>query len=223
MRPSYTIPIVFFVLFGTLASCGQKGLNNENSDIQLNMQNTIKETAEQDTITLAGGCFWCTEAIFQRLKGVVSVKSGYSGGEAKNPTYDEVCTGLTGHAEAIQITFNTKEISLAEILKVFFKTHDPTTLNRQGNDSGTQYRSAIFYRNEEQRKMAEEIKEGLDKSGAYNSPIVTEISPLTVFYAAENYHQNYYNQNKNSNPYCQYVIVPKLEKFEHYFSDKIKY
>lgn len=183
----------------------------------------MKDTTAQDTITLAGGCFWCTEAIFQRLKGVVSVESGYSGGNMKNPTYKEVCSGLTGHAEAIQIVYNPQEVSLAEILKVFFKTHDPTTLNRQGNDVGPQYRSAIFYRNEEQQKTALEIKEGLDKSGAFNSAIVTEITPFTVFYAAEDYHQNYYNENKNSNSYCQFVIVPKLEKFEHYFSDKIKH
>ena len=178
--------------------------------------------AKLDTITFGGGCFWCTEAIFQRLNGVVSVESGYSGGKVKNPTYKEVCTGLTGHAECTQIAYNPDTVSLAEILQVFFKTHDPTTLNRQGNDEGTQYRSVIFYRNEEQKKIAEDIKQGLDKSGAYNDPIVTEITPFTVFYKAEDYHQNYFNQNKSSNPYCTYVIIPKVEKFEKYFADKLK-
>lgn len=182
----------------------------------------MNETTHSDTITFGGGCFWCTEAIFQRLKGVVSVASGYSGGKIKNPTYREVCSGMTGHAECTQIVYNTSEISLAEILEVFFKTHDPTTLNKQGADEGTQYRSVIFYRNEEQKNIATDIKNGLDKSGAFNSPIVTEISPLTEFYTAEDYHQNYYNLNKEKNSYCTYVIVPKVEKFEKYFSDKIK-
>lgn len=175
-----------------------------------------------DTITLGGGCFWCLEAVFQRLNGVVSVASGYSGGYIKNPAYKEVCMGTTGHAEVIQVVFDPTVVSLQEILKVFFKIHDPTTLNRQGNDVGTQYRSAIFYHTDEQKTTAEEIIEGLNKSGAFNSPIVTEVSPFTVFYKAEDYHQNYFNQNKNSNPYCQFVIVPKIEKFEQYFSDKLK-
>jgi len=175
-----------------------------------------------DTITFGGGCFWCTEAIFQRLKGVQSVASGYSGGKIKNPTYREVCSGMTGHAECTQVVFNKNEISLAEILEVFFKTHDPTTLNKQGADEGTQYRSVIFYANEAQRKIAEDIKQGLDKSGAFSSPIVTEISPLTVFYKAEDYHQNYFNDNKTKNGYCAIVIVPKIEKFEKYFADKLK-
>lgn len=182
----------------------------------------MSDATKLDTITLGGGCFWCTEAIYQRLNGVVSVTSGYSGGKIANPTYREVCSGLTGHAEVVQIVFDTTKVSLAEVLQVFFKTHDPTTLNRQGNDEGTQYRSSIFYRNEEQRKVAEDIKSGLDKSGAFNDPIVTEIVPFTAFYKAEDYHQDYYNQNKNSNPYCTYVIVPKVEKFEHYFKDKLK-
>lgn len=182
----------------------------------------MSDKSTLDTITLGGGCFWCFEAIYQRLEGVESVSSGYSGGHIKNPAYKEVCNGTTGHAEVIQVTYNPTVVSLEEILKVFFKVHDPTTLNRQGNDVGTQYRSAIFYRNEEQKKIAEDIKAGLDKSGAFDSKIVTEISPFTAFYKAEDYHQNYYNDNKNSNPYCQFVIVPKLEKFEQYFSDKMK-
>ena len=175
-----------------------------------------------DTITIGGGCFWCTEAIFQQLNGVLSVESGYSGGKIKNPTYKEVCSGLTGHAECTQIIYNPSLVSLTEILEVFFKTHDPTTLNRQGNDEGTQYRSVIFYRNEQQKNAAEEIKKGLNSSGAYNAPIVTEIVPFTVFYKAEDYHQNYFNQNKDKNPYCSYVIVPKIEKFKKYFAEKLK-
>ncbi len=182
----------------------------------------MSTNAQLDTITFGGGCFWCTEAIFQRLKGVQSVASGYSGGKIKNPTYREVCSGMTGHAECTQVVFDKNEISLAEILEVFFKTHDPTTLNKQGADEGTQYRSVIFYTDDEQRKIAEDIKQGLDKSGAFNSPIVTEISPLTVFYKAEDYHQNYYNDNKSKNSYCAIVIVPKIEKFEKYFADKLK-
>ncbi len=182
----------------------------------------MSDNTKLDTITFGGGCFWCTEAIFQRLNGVISVESGYSGGTLKNPTYKEVCSGLTGHAECTQIVFDSSVISLPEILEVFFKTHDPTTLNRQGGDEGTQYRSVIFYRSTEQKKIADDIKQGLDKSGAFTSSIVTEIAPFSVFYKAEDYHQNYYNENKNKNSYCQYVIVPKVEKFEKYFADKMK-
>jgi methionine-S-sulfoxide reductase len=201
-----------------LFSCGQ----SKKADRQ-NLKSMITENAQQtDTITLGGGCFWCLEAIYQRLEGVISVASGYSGGHIKNPAYREVCNGTTGHAEVVQIVFDRNKTSLEEILKVFFKVHDPTTLNRQGNDVGTQYRSAIFYKNEEQKKIAEEIKSGLDGSGAFDASIVTEISPLVAFYKAEDYHQNYFNENKNSNPYCQFVIVPKLEKFEEYFRDKMK-
>ncbi len=182
----------------------------------------MDENAKLDTITFGGGCFWCTEAIFQRLNGVESVASGYSGGKIKNPSYKEVCSGMTGHAECTQIVYDANKISLAEILQVFFKTHDPTTLNKQGADEGTQYRSVIFYRNEEQKKVAEEIKDGLDKSGAFTDPIVTEVTAFDIFYKAEDYHQNYYNLNKEKNSYCTYVIVPKVEKFEKYFADKLK-
>lgn len=182
----------------------------------------MSENQILDTLTIGGGCFWCTEAIYQRLNGVVSVTSGYSGGKIANPTYKEVCSGLTGHAECAQIVFDTNKVSLAEVLEVFFKTHDPTTPNQQGNDHGSQYRSVIFYRNGEQKKIAEDIKNGLDKSGAFPDPIVTEVTPLTTFYKAEDYHQNYYNENKNSNSYCSIVIVPKIEKFEKYFKDKLK-
>lgn len=172
-------------------------------------------------VTFGSGCFWCTEAVFQRLNGVVEVESGYSGGTVVNPSYNQVCTGSTGHAEVTQITFDPKIISFTELLEVFWKTHDPTTLNKQGADVGTQYRSVIFYHDEEQKKLALEYKKKLTESGAFNSPIVTEISKYANFYKAEDYHQNYYNQNPNQG-YCQYVIVPKLEKFEKVFKDKLK-
>lgn len=204
----------------SLTSCGQKNSGAQPTD--KNKTITMDANVKTDTITFGGGCFWCTEAIFQRLNGVISVTSGYSGGKIKNPTYREVCSGMTGHAECTQIVYDANKITLAEILEVFFKTHDPTTLNRQGADEGTQYRSVIFYSSEEQKKIAEDIKAGLDKSSAFTDPIVTEISPLTVFYKAEDYHQNYYNLNKEKNQYCSYVIVPKVEKFEKYFQDKIK-
>ncbi len=176
---------------------------------------------EYKTATFGEGCFWCTEAVFQRLKGVVKVESGYSGGDTIDPTYNEVCSGTTGHAEVTQITYDPEVISFEELLEVFWKTHDPTTLNRQGADRGTQYRSVIFYHDDEQKKLAEEYKEELDKSGAFNDPIVTEISKFGKFYKAEDYHQDYYNNNPNQG-YCQYVIVPKLEKFEKVFKDKLK-
>jgi peptide-methionine (S)-S-oxide reductase len=174
-----------------------------------------------DTATFGTGCFWCTEAIFQQLKGVLQVIPGYSGGHVKNPTYNQVCTGLTGHAECLQIIYDPDTISYEELLEVFWKTHDPTTLNRQGNDIGTQYRSVIFYHNEQQRLLAEKYKKELDASGAFDRPIVTEISPMTAFYPAEDYHRNYFNLNPQQ-AYCQTVIAPKVEKFKQVFSDKIK-
>jgi peptide-methionine (S)-S-oxide reductase len=174
-----------------------------------------------DTVTFASGCFWCVEAIFQNVKGVQKVVSGYSGGHVEDPSYEEVCTGTTGHAEACQITYDPKQISYAELLEVFWKTHDPTTLNQQGNDHGTQYRSAVFYHNEEQKKLAEHYKKELDVSGAFDAPIVTEITPYKNFYKAENYHQNYYNEH-GIQPYCMLVIRPKVEKFKKVFKDKLK-
>lgn len=171
--------------------------------------------------TFGSGCFWCTEAVFQNVEGVEKVESGYSGGKVKNPTYKEVCSGLTGHAEVIQVHYDTAKVSYEELLEIFWKTHDPTTLNRQGADEGTQYRSVVFYHNEEQKKLAEKYKAELDKSGAFDNPIVTEISPYTEFYKAEDYHQNYYNLNGNA-PYCSYVIQPKLEKFRKVFKHKLK-
>jgi peptide-methionine (S)-S-oxide reductase len=174
-----------------------------------------------DTAVLGAGCFWCIEAVFLSLKGVESVESGYSGGDLKNPTYKDICTGTTGHAEVAKIVFNPNIISFKEILEVFWKTHDPTTLNKQGNDVGTQYRSVIFYLNEKQRKIASYYKGELEKSGAWEHSIVTEISELGIYYKAENYHQNYFQQNKNQS-YCKYIIQPKLDKFKQVFQDKLK-
>ncbi len=171
--------------------------------------------------TFGNGCFWCTEAVFQNLEGVEKVESGYSGGSKPNPTYEAVCSGLTGHAEVLQITYDPQKISFDELLEVFWKTHDPTTLNRQGADVGTQYRSVIFYHDDEQRRLSEAYKQKLDAAGAFPRPIVTEISPLKAFFKAEDYHQNYFNQNGH-NPYCQMVVRPKVEKFQKVFAGKLK-
>jgi peptide-methionine (S)-S-oxide reductase len=177
--------------------------------------------AKLQLATFGGGCFWCTEAVYQELKGIRSVVSGYSGGSVKNPTYDQVCGGNTGHAEVIQIAYDPAVISFAELLEVFFRTHNPTTQNRQGPDAGTQYRSVIFYHNEEQRKIAEQIRHDLDAAKAFDAPIVTEITAFTAFYPAENYHQNYF-QNNPQKGYCSVMILPKLEKFRKAFKDKLK-
>ena len=171
--------------------------------------------------TFGAGCFWCVEAVFQNLKGVSSVVSGYTGGQVDNPSYEQVCTGTTGHAEVTQITYDPTEISFQELLEVFWKTHDPTTLNRQGNDVGSQYRSAIYYHNQDQKDLAEQSKEELDQAAIWPDPIVTEISPLGEFYQAEDYHQNYFNLHGNQ-PYCQFVIKPKVEKFQQVFKDKLR-
>lgn len=172
--------------------------------------------------TFGMGCFWCSEAIFQRLNGVVAVKSGFEGGNVPNPSYSDVCTGTTGHAEVIELTFDPSKISYDELLAVFWKTHDPTTLNRQGADVGTQYRSVVFYHNDEQKKTAEKYKAELNKSNAYGKPVVTAIEKAQPFYLAENYHQDYFNNNKDQ-PYCRLVILPKLEKLEKIFKDKLKH
>jgi len=174
-----------------------------------------------DTATFAAGCFWCVEAVFQELKGVLSVTSGYTGGKIKNPSYREVCSGLTGHAEACQIIYDPAVISYDELLEAFWASHDPTTLNRQGADQGTQYRSAIFYHNEQQKQLAEAYKTKLNEEDAFGKPVVTEISPAAIFYKAEDYHQNYFSENGDA-PYCSYVIAPKLEKFRKVFKDKLK-
>ena len=181
----------------------------------------IKNKNNLETITLGGGCYWCVEAVYENLNGVKSVVSGFSGGKTTNPTYEEVCSGNTGHAEVVQITYDKTITSLDEIFKVFFTVHDPTTLNRQGADVGTQYRSVIFYKNEEQKLAAQTIINDLEKAKVYDRPIVTTIEPFTQFYKAEDYHQNYYENNK-SQPYCQMVIQPKIEKFEKLFKNRLK-
>jgi peptide-methionine (S)-S-oxide reductase len=181
-----------------------------------NMKNNTKEVA-----TLAGGCFWCTEAAFSIIKGVEKVEPGYTGGSVRNPTYDQVSTGTTGHAEAMQITFNPNIISYREILEIFFASHDPTTLNRQGPDVGTQYRSAIFYHNEMQKAIAVKVIAELEKEGIWDASIVTQVEALKNFYKAEAYHKDYYKKHPNQ-PYCQQVIAPKLAKLQHRFLDKLK-
>lgn len=215
-------PLFVLISLFSFVSCNQakyvaqeKDKNSTQTKKSFTMNNNI------ETTTLGGGCYWCLEAIFQQLQGVESVASGFSGGAVENPTYKEVCTGLTGHAEVIQITYDTSKISFAELLKVFFTMHDPTTLNRQGNDVGTQYRSAIFYHNEQQKQLAEDIIQKLNEEHVYDSPIVTQVVPFQKFYKAEDYHQNYYNNNSNQG-YCRLVIQPKLEKFEKIFKDKMK-
>jgi len=204
----------FSLILLLFIACDSQVVKSQQPDKQSQKTNM----SQTDTITLGAGCFWCVEAVLQQVNGVVSVKSGYSGGSIKNPTYKEICSGLTGHAEVCQVVYQPDVISLPELLKIFWYTHDPTQLNRQGNDIGTQYRSAIFYHNDSQKQIAETLKAELDKSGAWDKPIVTEISAFTIFYTAEDYHQNYYNENSDQ-PYCSYVIKPKLEKFDKVFSE----
>jgi peptide-methionine (S)-S-oxide reductase len=214
MKTSTAIILFSSLLF--FAAAGDAGAAAMSTDNHSNA--TSAPTLE--TATFAGGCFWCSEAIFQNLQGVTSVMSGYTGGTVENPTYEQVCSGTTGHAEAIQIFYDPAKISYKELLEVFWKTHDPTTLNRQGNDTGTQYRSAIFYHSGEQRQTAEAYKKELGAAKIWNSPIVTEIVPFKKFYKAEDYHQNYYRQNAGQ-PYCRFVITPKLEKFRKVFEKKL--
>ena len=171
-----------------------------------------------ETVTLGNGCFWCTEAVFQNVKGVISVESGYSGGDTPNPTYKDICTGTTNHAECLRIKFDNSILSFEALLKIFFETHDPTTLNRQGNDAGTQYRSIIFYHNQSQQKIATDYILQLNSEGVYKNSIVTLLEPATTFYIAESYHQNYYNENKTAS-YCQFVVRPKVEKFNKLFAE----
>ncbi len=203
------IPLIFIFAFKF----------NSNSDSERDTR--MKDNKKLEIATFGSGCFWCTETVFEKLNGVESVVSGYTGGTTENPTYKEICSGKTGHAEATQITFDPSIISFKVLLEVFWGTHDPTTLNRQGNDVGTQYRSAIFYHNEEQRQLSEEYKKELIKAKIFNSLIVTEITEIKKFYNAEEYHQDYYEQNKNQ-PYCSFVITPKVEKFKKVFKDKLK-
>lgn len=181
----------------------------------------MQQRNKTEEVVFGGGCFWCTEAIFKQLKGVIDVTPGYSGGELKNPNYEEVCSGETGHAEVVRIRYNPDEIAFEKLLEVFFLTHDPTSLNQQGSDRGTQYRSVVFYTTSEQEKITHEIIDRLNKTKTYQKPIVTDIKPLNTFYLAENYHQNYFNLNKNK-PYCQYVIQPKIDKFKKAFSELLR-
>ena len=210
--------IMFITALITLnVSCRQKNHKiYKDENINMNDNNT-----KLDTASFGEGCFWCTEAVFERLKGVKSVVSGYAGGTVANPTYEEVCTGATGHAETCQIIYDPNEISYQELLIVFFRTHDPTTLNRQGADVGTQYRSVIFYHNEKQKELAGYCKSELNKSGAWNNPIVTEIEPYKTFYKAEEYHQHYFEKNPYQG-YCSFVIAPKVEKFQKVFKDILR-
>ncbi len=205
-----------------LSACAQNN-NYEKSNTFKKMNNTNPATEQHKTevATFAAGCFWCVEAQYQQLKGVEKVESGYIGGHIDNPTYKQVCTGETGHAEACNIYYDPAVISYDELLAAFWVAHDPTQLNRQGNDVGTQYRSAIFYHNDEQRQKAEEYKKKLNEEQAFNGPIVTEISPYTKFYKAEDYHQNFYNDNP-SQGYCVFVVKPKMDKFRKVFKDKLK-
>ena len=216
-----TYATLFFISLLQFSCSGSDGKEQAgNPGNHLSKMNTMI-SAKTDTATFGAGCFWCVEAIFQELEGVQSVVSGYAGGHVKNPSYKEVCTGRTGHAEVAQIVFNPDVISFVELLEVFWQTHDPTTLNRQGADVGTQYRSVVFYHNEEQREQAEFYKKKLNESGAFNNPVITEISLLEDYYPAEDYHQNYFNENADA-PYCSAVIRPKLEKFRKAFSEKLK-
>ena len=199
-----------------------KGMTENNIATNVNNMESIDPTGlKTDTAVFGAGCFWCVEAVFQQMKGVLKVSSGYSGGHVVNPTYEQVCEKNTGHVEVCQIVYDPSKVTYDELLEVFWQTHDPTTLNRQGNDAGPQYRSAIFYNSNLQKEKAEKYKTELNKSGAWDKPIVTTIEPLKNFYIAENYHQNYYNNNSNQ-PYCYYVIKPKIEKFEKVFKDKMK-
>ena len=209
----------------SLSSCAQ----NQKKQIPI-MESKKADTAvkpadsnlQLEAATFGAGCFWCVEAQFQMLDGVVKVESGFSGGSVKNPSYKEVCTGSTGHAEVCNITYDPSKISYEEMLYAFWQTHDPTQLNKQGNDVGTQYRSVIFYHNEKQKQLAELYKKKLNDEKVYNNPVVTEISPFAVFYKAEDYHQNYFNQNGEES-YCQFVVRPKVEKFRKVFKDKLKH
>jgi len=208
-------PMVVLAGIFSLVSCA------EHTTQITNMSDDLIASTKTDTASFGTGCFWCTEAIFERLSGVLKVTSGYSGGSVPNPTYEEVSTGTTGHAECCQIVYDPSKITYEELLEVFWKTHDPTTLNRQGNDVGTQYRSVIFYHTPEQKEKAQHYKAALDSAGAFNRPIVTAIEPYSNFYSAEGYHQKYYEYNPGQ-MYCRLVIAPKVEKFEKVFKTKLK-
>lgn len=216
----FTAPLLLLLL--QLQACAQKdNLHKSKSFKQMNTANNTAKTHKEEIATFGAGCYWCTEAQFQLLKGVSHVESGFSGGHVDNPTYKEVCNGTTGHAEVCNIYYDPAVISFDELLAAFWTCHDPTTLNRQGNDVGTQYRSVIYWHNDEQREKAEMYKRRLNEEKAFGNPIVTEIAPFRKFYIAEDYHQNYYNDNKTQ-PYCQFVVGPKVDKFKKVFAGKLK-
>jgi len=217
MKNKLKITFTTLLIMISFISCNEsKSQANEEMKNIMNDKNPNLETA-----TFGSGCFWCTEAIFERVNGVIAVVSGYSGGTVEDPSYKEVCDGTTGHAECTQITFDSSVISYDELLEIFWKTHDPTTLNKQGNDVGTQYRSVIFYHNDAQKQKAEFYKNKLIEEKIWDKPIVTEITKFDKFYPAEDYHQEYYDNNPNQG-YCSFVITPKVEKFEKIFKDKLK-
>ena len=222
MRQSIFAPLFGLFLIMACSNNSKNNVTSEKTDLPMSTDEINAAPAKnKDTATFGSGCFWCTEAVFQQVKGVDTVISGYSGGQIAKPTYKQVCSGTTGHAEVLQIVFNPALVSYSQLLEMFWYSHDPTTLNRQGNDEGTQYRSVVFYHNEQQKKEAEFYKKKLEEQKVFNSPIVTEISPLINFYPAEDYHQNYYNEN-SSQPYCMYIVRPKLEKFKKAFATKLK-
>lgn len=210
--------IIIFSMAFFVSFCTERSAISQNESIKSAMSSTNNK---YETVTLGAGCFWCVEAIYDRLEGVISVTSGYSGGKVKNPSYREVTTGMTGHAEVAQVVFDPEIIPFAKVLEIFFMTHDPTTLNRQGADVGTQYRSAIFYHNEDQKRIAEEIRSMLAMEKIWNDPIVTEITAFTNFFKAEDYHQEYFANNPNEG-YCRMVVAPKVAKFEKLFEDYLK-
>ncbi len=211
------LTIVAFLLAAfPVAGCGKTQVEKKKTGETMTFDSTKYSVA-----TFGAGCFWCVEAVFERLKGVEKVISGYTGGSVPNPTYKQVCEGNTGHAEVCRIYYDPEVVTFEELLEVFWQTHDPTTLNRQGNDVGTQYRSAVFYHDDKQKELAEFYKKKLDESAVFNSPVVTEIVPATQFYVAEDYHQNYFDEN-GTQPYCAFVIKPKVEKFKKVFKDKLK-
>lgn len=211
-----------------LQSCGQSNNTQENKlpaiketkKIDMQTETNVNDTTA--SIVLGGGCFWCVEAQYLMLDGVQKVESGYAGGNTENPTYKEVCTGLTNHAEVVKITYDPRKLSFDDILYAFWQSHDPTTLNRQGNDEGTQYRSVVFYSTEEEKQKTEAYIKKLNEEKAFDNPVVTQVAPLTKFYIAEDYHQNYYNNNKTQG-YCMFVVGPKVEKFKKIFKDKLKH
>lgn len=213
--------LIFSLFLLALSACNAQNQKKINTtmDISNLPKTTLNVPNNQKAIILGGGCFWCVEAIYLQLKGVISAESGYAGGHIANPTYEQVCDKHTGHAEVVKVVYDPTQITMDEILEVFFEVHDPTTLNRQGNDVGPQYRSVIYYQNEEEKQIAEDAK--MKAQEFWDNPIVTEITPFSNFYKAEAYHQNYYFQNSNQ-PYCAYVITPKVKKFQKIFSDKLK-